>query len=107
PRARGSGDRPVRRAGDRAEVLRDAGRGPLVGAVGGRQPQPGDLRRSPGPRRRAARGAEGGGRAVKVTLCDVGPRDGLQNEAQTLEPAVRAELVNRLAAAGLPRIEAV
>jgi isopropylmalate/homocitrate/citramalate synthase len=41
-----------------------------------------------------------------VTLCDVGPRDGLQNEAAVLEPAVRAELVNRLAAAGLPAIEA-
>jgi isopropylmalate/homocitrate/citramalate synthase len=42
-----------------------------------------------------------------VTLCDVGPRDGLQNESETFEPAMRAELVNRLAAAGLPRIEAV
>jgi hydroxymethylglutaryl-CoA lyase/(R)-citramalyl-CoA lyase len=42
-----------------------------------------------------------------LTLCEVGPRDGLQNEAETLEPAVRAELVNRLAAAGLPRVEAV
>jgi isopropylmalate/homocitrate/citramalate synthase len=42
-----------------------------------------------------------------VTICDVGPRDGLQNEPETLAPAVRAELVNRLAAAGLPRIEAV
>jgi hydroxymethylglutaryl-CoA lyase/(R)-citramalyl-CoA lyase len=43
---------------------------------------------------------------VRVTLCDVGPRDGLQNEPETLAPPVRAELVNRLAAAGLPRIEA-
>jgi isopropylmalate/homocitrate/citramalate synthase len=42
-----------------------------------------------------------------VTICDVGPRDGLQNEPEMLEPAVRAELVNRLAAAGLPRVEAV
>jgi isopropylmalate/homocitrate/citramalate synthase len=41
-----------------------------------------------------------------ITLCDVGPRDGLQNEAEVLEPATRAELVNRLAAAGLPRVEA-
>jgi isopropylmalate/homocitrate/citramalate synthase len=41
-----------------------------------------------------------------LTLCDVGPRDGLQNEAEVLEPLVRAELVNRLAAAGLPRVEA-
>jgi isopropylmalate/homocitrate/citramalate synthase len=42
-----------------------------------------------------------------VTVCDVGPRDGLQNQPVTLVPAVRAELVNRLAATGLPRIEAV
>ena len=41
------------------------------------------------------------------TICDVGPRDGLQNENEALEPVVRAELVNRLAAAGLPRVEAV
>jgi hydroxymethylglutaryl-CoA lyase/(R)-citramalyl-CoA lyase len=46
-------------------------------------------------------------RAVRVTICDVGPRDGLQNEATTLEPAVRAELCDRLAAAGVPRVEAV
>ncbi len=44
---------------------------------------------------------------TRVTLCDVGPRDGLQNEPETLSPAVRAELVGRLAAAGLPRVEAV
>jgi isopropylmalate/homocitrate/citramalate synthase len=44
---------------------------------------------------------------MNVTICDVGPRDGLQNEPETLEPAVRAELVSRLAAAGVPRIEAV
>jgi isopropylmalate/homocitrate/citramalate synthase len=43
---------------------------------------------------------------VKVVICDVGPRDGLQNETAVLDPAVRAELVNRLAATGLPRIEA-
>jgi isopropylmalate/homocitrate/citramalate synthase len=42
-----------------------------------------------------------------ITLCDVGPRDGLQNEAEALEPTARAELVNRLAAAGLRRVEAV
>jgi len=44
---------------------------------------------------------------TRVTICDVGPRDGLQNQAVTLEPAVRAELVERLAATGVPRIEAV
>jgi isopropylmalate/homocitrate/citramalate synthase len=42
-----------------------------------------------------------------VTLCDVGPRDGLQNEPDVLAPSVRAELARRLAAAGLPRVEAV
>jgi isopropylmalate/homocitrate/citramalate synthase len=42
-----------------------------------------------------------------LILCDVGPRDGLQNEDEVLEPAVRADLVNRLGAAGLPRVEAV
>ena len=44
---------------------------------------------------------------MEVTICDVGPRDGLQNEPDVLEPSVRAELVSRLAATGLPRIEAV
>ena len=44
---------------------------------------------------------------MRVTLCDVGPRDGLQNEPGVVEPEVRAELVNRLAAAGLRRVEAV
>ncbi|MFL5954026.1 MAG: hydroxymethylglutaryl-CoA lyase [Gaiellaceae bacterium] len=43
---------------------------------------------------------------MRVTICDVGPRDGLQNEPETLAPEVRAELVSRLAAAGVPRIEA-
>jgi isopropylmalate/homocitrate/citramalate synthase len=44
---------------------------------------------------------------VTVTLCEVGPRDGLQNEQDVLPPDTRTELVNRLAATGLPRIEAV
>lgn len=43
---------------------------------------------------------------MRVTLCDVGPRDGLQNDAAVLAPAVRAELCDRLAATGLPRVEA-
>src|SRR3954452_21849694 len=42
---------------------------------------------------------------MRVTICDVGPRDGLQNEPETLPPATRAELVNRLATARLARIE--
>jgi isopropylmalate/homocitrate/citramalate synthase len=44
---------------------------------------------------------------LRVTICDVAPRDGLQNEAKSLEPAERAELVDLIAAAGVPRIEAV
>jgi len=44
---------------------------------------------------------------MSVVICDVGPRDGLQNQPVTLAPAVRAELVDLLAAAGVPRIEAV
>jgi len=43
---------------------------------------------------------------VSLIVCDVGPRDGLQNEPKTLEPKVRAELCDRLAAAGLKRMEA-
>jgi isopropylmalate/homocitrate/citramalate synthase len=40
-----------------------------------------------------------------VTVCDVGPRDGLQNEPEVLEPATRVELVDRLTRARVPRIE--
>jgi isopropylmalate/homocitrate/citramalate synthase len=42
-----------------------------------------------------------------ITICEVGPRDGLQNERDVLTPETRAELVNRLAATGLRRIEVV
>ena len=44
---------------------------------------------------------------MRIEICDVGPRDGLQNDPKIVEPEMRAELVNRLAGAGLPRIEAV
>jgi hydroxymethylglutaryl-CoA lyase len=40
-----------------------------------------------------------------VTLVDVGPRDGLQNEKETVLAAVKIELVHRLQAAGLREIE--
>jgi (R)-citramalyl-CoA lyase len=43
---------------------------------------------------------------MRVQVVEVGPRDGLQNEDRTLAPEVRAELCDRLAAAGLPRVEA-
>lgn len=42
----------------------------------------------------------------KIEIVDVGPRDGLQNEDRSLPPDTRAGLCDRLAAAGLPRIEA-
>ena len=44
---------------------------------------------------------------MRALVSDVGPRDGLQNEPGALAPPLRAELVNRLAAVGLRRIEAV
>src|ERR1700680_1621517 len=43
---------------------------------------------------------------MALVICDVGPRDGLQNEDRVLPPAARADLCDRLAAAGLKRIEA-
>ncbi|MBD3837668.1 hydroxymethylglutaryl-CoA lyase [Brevundimonas sp.] len=42
-----------------------------------------------------------------IQIVEVGPRDGLQNEKAVLAPAVRAEMVRRLEAAGARRIEAV
>ena len=42
-----------------------------------------------------------------ITIVEVGPRDGLQNEAAVLDPATRAGLTRRLEAAGARRIEAV
>ncbi|CAM3940243.1 hydroxymethylglutaryl-CoA lyase [Kerstersia gyiorum] len=41
-----------------------------------------------------------------VRIVEVGPRDGLQNEARILPPATRAQLVQMLAQAGLRHIEA-
>ena len=42
---------------------------------------------------------------TRVTLVDVGPRDGLQNEKQPVDTAHKVELVHRLQAAGLKEIE--
>ena len=42
-----------------------------------------------------------------ISIVEVGPRDGLQNEKAILEPAVRVDLVRQLEAAGARRIEAV
>ena len=43
---------------------------------------------------------------MRVEIVDVGPRDGLQNEERTLSPEVRAELCEKLASTGVPRVEA-
>ena len=40
-----------------------------------------------------------------ITIVEVGPRDGLQNEAQHLSTALRVELIDRLSNCGLPVIE--
>lgn len=42
----------------------------------------------------------------KVKIVEVGPRDGLQNEAQVVPTAIKIELIERLADAGLRVIEA-
>ena len=42
----------------------------------------------------------------RVELVEVGPRDGLQNEAQSLPAAVKVALIERLAEAGCPVVEA-
>jgi isopropylmalate/homocitrate/citramalate synthase len=44
-------------------------------------------------------------RPSSVTIVEVGPRDGLQNEAAVVSTADKIEFVNRLGAAGLPVIE--
>lgn len=42
----------------------------------------------------------------RVKLVEVGPRDGLQNESTPVSAAIKVELIERLAAAGLPVVEA-
>jgi len=42
----------------------------------------------------------------RVTIYEVGPRDGLQNESTTVPTDVKAEFVRRLLIAGLPVVEA-
>jgi hydroxymethylglutaryl-CoA lyase len=41
----------------------------------------------------------------RVTVCEVGPRDGLQNESGTVPTATKVEFVRRLEAAGLTVVE--
>ena len=45
------------------------------------------------------------GLPARVTIYEVGPRDGLQNETSVIATDVKVEFVRRLAAAGLPIIE--
>ena len=42
----------------------------------------------------------------RVTIYEVGPRDGLQNEKGVISTATKAEFIHRLVAAGLPIVEA-
>ncbi|KAL1792331.1 hypothetical protein ACET3X_008838 [Alternaria dauci] len=60
--------------------------------------------RHPCPRRTFASAANS--RADHVRIVEVGPRDGLQNEKQTVPLATKIELVERLARTGLTTIEA-
>ncbi|KAG9185711.1 hydroxymethylglutaryl-CoA lyase [Alternaria panax] len=60
--------------------------------------------RHPCPRRTFASAANS--RADHVRIVEVGPRDGLQNEKQTVPLATKIELVERLAKTGLTTIEA-
>jgi isopropylmalate/homocitrate/citramalate synthase len=46
------------------------------------------------------------GMPKQVSVVEVGPRDGLQNEAEPIATAAKLELIDRLGAAGLTRIEA-
>jgi hydroxymethylglutaryl-CoA lyase len=41
-----------------------------------------------------------------IRIVEVGPRDGLQNEAKIVPTAVKIELINRLSKTGLKSIEA-
>ncbi|MEC7488853.1 MAG: hydroxymethylglutaryl-CoA lyase [Pseudomonadota bacterium] len=43
----------------------------------------------------------------EVEIVEVGPRDGLQNEAETLDVGTRVEFIKRLVDAGVQRMEAV
>jgi len=54
---------------------------------------------------RSAQQVRAAGLPERVTIYEVGPRDGLQNEQSTVDVAVKAEFVARLADAGLGVIE--
>jgi hydroxymethylglutaryl-CoA lyase len=54
---------------------------------------------------RAPQQQRASGLPERVTIYEVGPRDGLQNEKTVIPAVVKAEFVRRLAGAGLPIIE--
>jgi hydroxymethylglutaryl-CoA lyase len=54
----------------------------------------------------ATAGLTGAVRPPSVTIYEVGPRDGLQNEKAILATEVKAEFIRRLVDAGLPVVEA-
>jgi hydroxymethylglutaryl-CoA lyase len=58
------------------------------------------------PARRRAYATAASTRADHVRIVEVGPRDGLQNEKQSIPVATKIELVERLARTGLRTIEA-
>src|SRR5918993_3370737 len=103
---RGPGDRTIPDAERRPPPLRNTRRGALdrteVGPAQRRSVQSGARDGQRGCRRSARTGH----RLMHIEIVDVGPRDGLQNEDKTLAPEVRAELCEKLAAAGVPRVEA-
>lgn len=45
-------------------------------------------------------------RQSSITIVEVGPRDGLQNESRTIPAATKIELIHRLSDCGLPVVEA-
>src|SRR5664279_4379130 len=55
---------------------------------------------------RAPQHVAGANLPARVTIYEVGPRDGLQNESTTVAVEVKAQFIGRLAAAGLRVIEA-
>ena len=61
---------------------------------------PGDAEPSPRPLL-----APNGGLPASVSIREVGPRDGFQNEPETIPTAEKVELIEALARTGLPRIE--
>jgi len=46
------------------------------------------------------------GLPTRVTLVEVGPRDGLQNETQPVATPLKIELIERLVQAGIRKLEA-